>query len=202
MAQQNRRKNPQILISPFARRGVGARTGASRSSCVSALQLLRCRSCAACASIPACGAIRNFPRAGANHDQFVASAASDRAIDASRSALAGSPARGFLWDARVINFVFRDGPVFWSDAPMDGSQTLGQRIVEAARLMVAAHLHASLDGVSNFRQQVVIGGAGPSVARDDSSSRGPGDSFTDEALPNITTGGTRSPVAPADGGAE
>jgi hypothetical protein len=85
---------------------------------------------------------------------------------------------------------------------MDVSQTLGQRIIEAARLMVAAHLHASLDGISNFRQQVVIGGAGPSVARDDSSLHGHGDSFTDEALPNITTDRTRGPVAPADGGAE
>ena len=85
---------------------------------------------------------------------------------------------------------------------MDVPQTLGQRIVEAARLMVAAHLHASLDGVSNFRQQVVIGGAGPSVARDDTSSRGPGDSFTDEALPNITAKATRAFAAPADGGAE
>src|SRR5688572_19191553 len=46
-----------------------------------------------------------------------------------------------------------------SDAShMDGTQMLGQRIVEAARLLVAAHLHASLDDVSNFRQQVVIGG--------------------------------------------
>lgn len=79
---------------------------------------------------------------------------------------------------------------------------LGQRIVEAARLMVAAHLHASLDTVSNFRQQVVIGGAGPSVARNDSSLGGHGDSFTDEALPNLTTGRTRDRVAPADGGAE
>ena len=77
---------------------------------------------------------------------------------------------------------------------------LGQRIVEAARLMVAAHLHASLDNVSNFRQQVVIGGAGPSVA--DASASGHGDSFTDEALPNITTDRTRGSVAPADGGAE
>ena len=79
---------------------------------------------------------------------------------------------------------------------------LGQRIVEAARLMVAAHLHASLDGVANFRQQVVIGGAGPSVVRD-VTSRDDGDaSFTDEALPNHSTGRTRGPVAPADGGAE
>ena len=87
---------------------------------------------------------------------------------------------------------------------MEVSQALGQRIVEAAHLMVAAHLHASLDGISNFRQQVVIGGAGPSVARngDPSSLLGPGDSFTDEALPNITTDRTRGPVAPADGGAE
>jgi len=77
---------------------------------------------------------------------------------------------------------------------------LGQRIVEAARLMVAAHLHASLDNVSNFRQQVVIGGAGPSVA--DALAPGHGDSFTDEALPNITTDRTRGSVAPADGGAE
>ena len=81
---------------------------------------------------------------------------------------------------------------------MDVSQMLGQRIVEAARLMVAAHLHASLDNVSNFRQQVVIGGAGPSVA----TQVGHGDSFTDEALPNITTDRTRGSVAPADGGAE
>ena len=79
---------------------------------------------------------------------------------------------------------------------------LGQRIVEAARLMVAAHLHASLDNVSNFRQQVVIGGAGPSVAGNDSSLAGHGDSFTDEALPNHPTRGTRAFVAPADGGAE
>ena len=77
---------------------------------------------------------------------------------------------------------------------------LGQRIVEAARLLVAAHLHASLDEVRNFRQQVVIGGAGPSVA--DASVPGHGDSFTDEALPNITAKGTRAFVAPADGGAE
>ena len=77
---------------------------------------------------------------------------------------------------------------------------LGQRIVEAARLMVAAHLHASLDGVANFRQQVVIGGAGPSVVGAQAS--GPGDSFTDEALPNHPTERTRGFVAPADGGAE
>ena len=82
---------------------------------------------------------------------------------------------------------------------MDVSQLLGQRIVEAARLMVAAHLHASLDEVQNFRQQVVIGGAGPSVVGQSSSH---GDSFTDEALPNITTDRTRGSVAPADGGAE
>jgi hypothetical protein len=85
---------------------------------------------------------------------------------------------------------------------MDVSQMLGQRIVEAARLMVAAHLHASLDEVSRFRQQVVIGGAGPSVAGNDSSLAGHGDSFTDEALPNLTTDRTRRSVAPADGGAE
>jgi hypothetical protein len=82
---------------------------------------------------------------------------------------------------------------------MDLSQVLGQRIVEAARLMVAAHLHASLEEVENFRQQVVIGGAGPSVA---GVTPGHGDSFTDEALPNITTKDTRAFVAPADGGAE
>ena len=77
---------------------------------------------------------------------------------------------------------------------------LGQRIVEAARLLVAAHLHASLDEVSNFRQQVVIGGAGPSVVGAHAS--GHGDSFTDEALPNHPTERTRGFVAPADGGAE
>ncbi|HEV2293631.1 MAG TPA: hypothetical protein VGR35_07235 [Tepidisphaeraceae bacterium] len=81
---------------------------------------------------------------------------------------------------------------------MDVSQVLGQRIVEAARLMVAAHLHASLDKVSNFRQQVVIGGAGPSAAHES----GHGDSLTDEALPNHPTMRTRAFVAPADGGAE
>ncbi len=89
---------------------------------------------------------------------------------------------------------------------MEVSQLLGQRIVEAARLMVAAHLHASLDDIANFRQQVVIGGAGPSVAGNDSSLAGHGDSFTDEALPNHTThrtgDRTRRFVAPADGGAE
>ena len=78
---------------------------------------------------------------------------------------------------------------------------LGQRIVEAARLMVAAHLHASLDGVANFRQQVVIGGAGPSVVREQSRDGGD-DSFMDEALPNPRTDRTRGPVPPADGGAE
>jgi pyruvate/2-oxoglutarate dehydrogenase complex dihydrolipoamide acyltransferase (E2) component len=50
---------------------------------------------------------------------------------------------------------------------MDVPQTLGQRIVEAARLAVAAHLHASLDGVHHFRQRVVIGGAGPDFVTDD-----------------------------------
>jgi len=45
---------------------------------------------------------------------------------------------------------------------MDLSQMLGQRMVEAARLMVAAHLHASLDEVRHFRQQIVIGQDGPS----------------------------------------
>jgi len=84
---------------------------------------------------------------------------------------------------------------------MDVQQMLGQRIVEAARLMVAAHLHASLDGVANFRQQVVIGGAGPSVVRAPAACDGD-DSFTDEALPNPRTGRTRGPVPPADGGAE
>jgi hypothetical protein len=83
---------------------------------------------------------------------------------------------------------------------MDVPQMLGQRIVEAARLMVAAHLHASLDGVANFRQQVVIGGAGPSVVR--APARDGDDSFTDEALPTPRTGRTRGPVPPADGGAE
>ena len=86
-----------------------------------------------------------------------------------------------------------------SDAPdMEVSQMLGQRIVEAARLMVAAHLHASLEQVQNFRQQVVIGGAGPSVA----TSVGHGDSFTDEALPDVVAKVTRAFAAPADGGAE
>jgi hypothetical protein len=86
---------------------------------------------------------------------------------------------------------------------MDVPQMLGQRIVEAARLMVAAHLHASLDGVANFRQQVVIGGAGPSVVREPSTAARAGDdSFTDEALPTPRTGRTRGPVSPADGGAE
>ena len=81
---------------------------------------------------------------------------------------------------------------------MEVSQTLGQRIVEAARLMVAAHLHASLDEVQNFRQQVVIGGAGPSVV----GKPDYGDSFTDEALPNTAAKVTRAFAAPADGGAE
>jgi hypothetical protein len=89
---------------------------------------------------------------------------------------------------------------------MDVPQMLGQRIVEAARLLAAAHLHASLDDVANFRQQVVIGGAGPSVVGVDALDCG--DSFTDEALPNLTTertgpyGPARGSVAPADGGAE
>ena len=71
---------------------------------------------------------------------------------------------------------------------MDVSQTLGQRIVEAARLAVAAHLHASLDGVHHFRQQVVIGGAGP-------------DFITDDVLPRSTDRSHRS-VDHADGAAE
>ena len=50
---------------------------------------------------------------------------------------------------------------------MDVTQNLGQRIVEAARLAVAAHLHASLEGVHQFRQRVVIGGAGPDFITED-----------------------------------
>ena len=81
---------------------------------------------------------------------------------------------------------------------MDVSQTLGQRIVEAARLAVAAHLHASLDGVHHFRQRVVIGGAGP-------------DFITDDELPRSTDRSHRladrdpadeSAGTPADGAAE
>ena len=71
---------------------------------------------------------------------------------------------------------------------MDVSQTLGQRIVEAARLMVAAHLHASLGEVQNFRQQVVIGGAGP-------------DFITDDELPRFAHRSHRL-AEPADGAAE
>ena len=71
---------------------------------------------------------------------------------------------------------------------MDVSQTLGQRIVEAARLAVAAHLHASLEGVPHFRQRVVIGGAGP-------------DFITDDELPRSTNRSHRL-AEPADGAAE
>ena len=70
---------------------------------------------------------------------------------------------------------------------MDVPQSLGQRIVEAARLAVAAHLHASLDGVHPFRQRVVIGGAGP-------------DFITEDVLPR--TNRSHRLDAPADGAAE
>ena len=40
-------------------------------------------------------------------------------------------------------------------------ETLGERIVQAARLAVAVHLFESLKTVDAYRQQVVIGGAGP-----------------------------------------
>ena len=83
---------------------------------------------------------------------------------------------------------------------MEVPQMLGQRIVEAARLMVAAHLQASLESAVNFRQQVVIGGAGPTLAGVTTPNQG--DSFTDEALPNTSANRTRGFVAPADGGAE
>ena len=79
---------------------------------------------------------------------------------------------------------------------MDVPQNLGQRIVEAARLAVAAHLHASLDGVHQFRQRVVIGGAGPV------SPAGAGDS----RLPHrpsragfVTDDETPAPPPPAPG---
>ena len=42
-------------------------------------------------------------------------------------------------------------------------ETLGQRIVEAARTAVMVHLHQSLEGVPAFRRPVVIGGAGPRI---------------------------------------
>ena len=45
-------------------------------------------------------------------------------------------------------------------------QDLGRRIVRAARLAAVFHMYESA-GVSNLRQRVVIGGAGPCLVTDD-----------------------------------
>jgi len=53
-------------------------------------------------------------------------------------------------------------------------QTVAQRIVEAARLAAAAHLHGSHDDTGdNFGQRVAIGGAGPVSPADAGDSRPP-----------------------------
>jgi hypothetical protein len=49
-------------------------------------------------------------------------------------------------------------------------QDLGRRIVRAARLAVAVHLYESA-GLSDRRQRVVIGGAGPYLVTDDERRR-------------------------------
>ena len=96
---------------------------------------------------------------------------------------------------------------------MDVTQTLGQRIVEAARFAVAAHLHASLADVGSFRQRVVIGGAGPVVVGTKpgalsapASAHDDAEPITDESLPRSHRPPGRSirPAAggTADGGAE
>ena len=55
---------------------------------------------------------------------------------------------------------------------IDVSETLGKRIVEAARMAVAVHLYqAAHESVRIIRQQqVVIGGAGPRLVTDDELS--------------------------------
>jgi hypothetical protein len=93
---------------------------------------------------------------------------------------------------------------------MDVTQTLGQRIVEAARLAAAAHLHAALADVASFRQRVVIGGAGPVVVMGNPSGALPApdaqtvddaDPITDESLPESTPGRSIRPGTTVDGGA-
>jgi hypothetical protein len=81
-------------------------------------------------------------------------------------------------------------------------QTLGQRIVEAARLAAAAHLHAALADVASFRQRVVIGGAGPVVVTSHQhQTPHDADPITDESLPRHPSGRTIRPGDPVDGGA-
>jgi hypothetical protein len=57
---------------------------------------------------------------------------------------------------------------------MDASyEKLGQRIVEAARMAAAIHLHQSIEErVPMFRQPVSIGGAGPEFVTDDERPTG------------------------------
>jgi len=49
-------------------------------------------------------------------------------------------------------------------------QDLGRRIVRAARIAVAVHLYESA-ALPDPRQRVVIGGAGPSLVKDDERRR-------------------------------
>lgn len=67
---------------------------------------------------------------------------------------------------------------------------LGARILSAARMAVAVHLYESLAHTSsNYRQRVVIGGAGPvpcASAKADGMAVDPG--VTEDALPPATAG--------------
>ncbi len=61
----------------------------------------------------------------------------------------------------------------WSTVAIDRGplEALGERIVQAARLAVAVHLFESLKTVDAYRQQVVIGGAGPRTRTSDEDDR-------------------------------
>ena len=68
-------------------------------------------------------------------------------------------------------------------------QDLGRRIVRAARLAAAVHMYESA-GVSDLRQRVVIGGAGPRLVTDDD--------VTDDGVGNDgVTDDTRRRVEPS-----
>ncbi len=87
-------------------------------------------------------------------------------------------------------------------------KTLGERIVEAARMAVGQHLAGTILDEMNQRQWWRAGGAGSGSAGDAGNSHGrtrmsgPA-SFTDEALPNAGDPSWQSGWFPfADGGPE
>jgi hypothetical protein len=77
-------------------------------------------------------------------------------------------------------------------------QGLGSRIVDAARLAVAAHVDQALSGLSadpdvrRFRQRMMTGGAGLATA-----PLGAAGFFTEEALPSAATSAARPSPAEA-----